>query len=63
MTKTSAKNAAKATGRGLGLVLTALIEAAAISAEENRRQEEIQEHTDALKALKPNSHIVFIEKD
>lgn len=63
MSKNSAKNAAKTTGRGLVYFLGAVAAAAASSAEETRRQEEIQKHTDALKELKPNSHIVFIEKD
>lgn len=61
-TKTRAKKAAVATGRGLGFILTALVEAAAINAEEQRRQEEIREHTDALKALQPNCDIMFIQK-
>lgn len=63
MNKITAKKAAKATGRGLGFFLTAVAEAAVINSEATRRQEEIQEHTDALKALKPGHHIVFIEKD
>jgi hypothetical protein len=57
-----AKKAAVATGRGLGFVLTALVEAAAINAEEQRRQEEIREHTAALKALQPDCDIMFIQK-
>ena len=63
MTKTRAKNAAKNAGRGLGFLLTAVAEAAVINSEEARRQEEIQSHVDALKALKPNHRVVFIEKD
>lgn len=63
MSKTTAKNAAKATGRGLGYFLEAVATVAVASAEETRRQEEIQEHTAALKALRPDHHIVFIEKD
>lgn len=63
MNKITAKKAAKATGRGLGYFLTGVAAVAVASAEETRRQEEIQEHTDALKALKPGHHIVFIEKD
>ena len=60
--KPRAKKAACATGRGLGFVLTALVEASAANAEEVRRQEEIQEHTDALKALMPENDIMFIHK-
>ena len=60
--KTRAKKAACATGRGLGFVLTALVETSAAHAEEIRRQEEIQEHTDALKALQPDCDIMFIHK-
>lgn len=63
MNKHSVKKAAKTTGRGLGHAFAGLVAAAAAVAEENERAREIQEHTDALKALKPNSHIVFIEKD
>lgn len=62
MKKNRAKNAAIATGRGLGYVLTALVEASAIAAEEQRKEREIQEHTEALKALKPGSDILFIQK-
>lgn len=61
--KTSAKNAARATGRGLGLFLEAVAVVAIESDNERRRQEEIQTHVDAIKALKPDHHIVFIEKD
>lgn len=63
MTKDRAKNAVKTTGRGLGLAVSAIFEAAAISAEESLKQHEIQEHIDALKALKPDHRIIFIEKD
>lgn len=63
MSKNSAKNAAKTAGRGLGFAVAVIAAAAVAASEEDARQREIQEHTDALKALKPNSHIVFIEKD
>lgn len=63
MTKTSAKNAAKATGRGIGTFLEAIATAAVAIADEERKQQEIQEHVDALKALRPDHHIAFIEKD
>lgn len=63
MTKTRAAKAAKTTGRGLGFLLSAVAEAAVANSEEARRQEEIQKHVDALKALKPNHRVVFIEKD
>ena len=61
-TKNRAKNAAIATGRGLGYFLVALVEVSAANAEETRRQQEIQDHTDALKALQPNCDIMFIHK-
>ncbi len=63
MTKNSAKNTAKTVGRGLGTALSTLVEVVNINAEESRKQAEIQEHINALKVLKPNHHIVFIEKD
>lgn len=63
MTKNSAKNAAKTAGRGLGIFVSAVADVAVASADERRRQEEIQEHINALKTLKPNHTIVFIEKD
>lgn len=63
MTKTRAAKAAKTTGRGLGIFLTAVADIAVASADEARRQEEIQNHVKALKALKPDHTIVFIEKD
>lgn len=59
----SAKKATKTAGRGLGIFLSAVADAAVLSADEMRRQEEIQEHIDALKVLKPNHRIVFVEKD
>jgi hypothetical protein len=57
-----AKKAACATGRGLGIFLSALVEASAANAEEARRQQEIQEHTAALKALQPDCDIMFVHK-
>ena len=63
MTKQSVKKAAKTTGRGLGLAVAAIAGAAIAASEEAERQREIQEHTDALKALKPNCHVLFVEKD
>ena len=59
-----AKKAALATGRGLVNVLVAVGEASAEAAalEEQRKQREIQEHTDALKALQPDCDIMFVHK-
>lgn len=62
MKKNRAKNAALATGRGLVTVLAAIGEAANANAEEQRKQREIQEHTAALKALMPESDIMFVQK-
>ncbi len=62
MSKTSVKNVAKTTGRGLGYGFAGLVAFAAAIAEESERNRQIQEHTEALRALKPNSHIVFIER-
>jgi hypothetical protein len=62
--RTRAKKVALNTGRGLVTVLAAIGEASAeaAAAEEQRKQQEIQEHTDALKALKPDCDIMFIHK-
>jgi|tagenome__1003787_1003787.scaffolds.fasta_scaffold11028292_1 hypothetical protein len=60
--KTRAKNAALATGRGLVTVLALIGEASIANAEEERKQREIQEHTDALKALMPDNSIMFVQK-
>jgi hypothetical protein len=62
MIKNRAKNAATATGRGLITVLALIGEAAVLNAEEERRQREIKEHTDALKALMPENNIMFVHK-
>jgi hypothetical protein len=59
-TKTRAKKAAVATGRGLITVLALIGEASAL--EEERKQKEIQEHTDALKALQPDCEIMIVRK-
>jgi hypothetical protein len=61
MPKNRIRNAARTTGRGVGFFLTAVAEASVANAEETRRRQEIQRHVDALKALKPNHRIVFIE--
>lgn len=59
--KQKAANAAKNVGRGTLVFLAAVGEASAANAEARRKQEEIDRHVDALKALKPNSKVVFIE--
>ena len=61
-TQNRAKKADITTGRGLGYFFAALVEISAANAEETRRQQEIQEHTDALKALQPDCDIMFIRK-
>lgn len=60
--KTRAKKTARATGRGLGFLLTAFAEASVAYSEEQERQRKIQEHTDALKDLKPDCEIMFVHK-
>jgi len=63
MTKQNrAKKAAIATGRGLGYAVAAIAAVAVATSEEQQRQREIQEHTDALKALQPNCDIMFVHK-
>lgn len=54
------KRALKATGRGLVAVLGAIAEGAALA--EERKQQEIQRHVDAIKELKPGYDIMFIQK-
>lgn len=61
-TKNRAKKAAITTGRGLGFAALALIHGLAAIGEEEQRQREIQEHTDALKALQPNCDLMFVRK-
>jgi len=60
MKKNRAKTALSATGRGLVTVLAAIGEGLAL--EEERKQREIQEHTDRLKELKPGYDIMFTQK-
>jgi hypothetical protein len=60
MKNNRAKTALKATGRGLVTVLAVIGEASALA--EERKQQEIQEHTDRLKELKPGYDIMFIQK-
>lgn len=62
MHTTRAKNILRGTGRVLGSAVIVLAEASNAAAEAERRNAEIQEHVDALKALKPDCDIVFIEK-
>lgn len=63
MFKEKLKNAAKTTGRGLASALETYAAVADANAEEAAKAAEIQLHIDALKALKPDQHIMFIEKD
>lgn len=62
MNRNRAKTALSATGRGLVTVLAAIGEASVANAEMQRREREIQEHTDRLKELKPGYDIMFIQK-
>lgn len=62
MSKTTVSTALKATGRGLTSVLVSYADLAAKQAEQERLEREIQEHVDALKALKPGYDIVFTQK-
>lgn len=59
----NAKTKAKTFGHGLGVALTAFAEASDREAEERIKERDIQIHVDALRLLKPDHHIVFIEKD
>ena len=59
--KQKAAKAAKAVGRGTVAVLAAFGEASIAADEARRKQAEIDNHVDALQALKPNSKVVFIE--
>lgn len=57
--KTAARKTATATGTGLLATLSIL----AAASEESRKQAEIQQHMDALKALCPDHNVVLFRKD
>jgi hypothetical protein len=61
--KINAKQKLSRVGNGLGRALEIMAESYNESAAEEAKQIAIQEHVDALKELKPDHHIVFIEKD
>lgn len=50
-------------GQALGTAFDTMLEAAVAANEDAAKQREIQEHVDALKELKPDHRIIFIEKD
>lgn len=56
------KNAARATGRGLVAVLSAVGELYNESAAQAEKERKIKEHVDALKALMPDHEIHFVRK-
>ena len=62
MKNTRVRRAATSTGRGLGIASLALLSGLAAIGEEQQRQREIQEHTDALKKLNPDYDIMLIRK-
>lgn len=59
MKKPNTSKAKTAAGRLFDATCSAII----TMADESAKDREIQEHVDALKKLKPNHRIIFIEKD
>lgn len=60
---TKTRRALRSVGSALGTTLSAAAVVAEAYAENERVEKEIQEHIEALKVLKPDHRIVFIEKD
>lgn len=56
------KRAGSAVGRGILFSLDALASASAAQREAEEKDAEIQEHIAALKELKPNHRIIFVEE-
>lgn len=49
--------------RVAGSLFSGLVDAAIAASDQSAKDREIQKHVEALKELKPNHRVVFIEKD